>query len=201
MDIISLLQDADKSLYQLINRQLSADWLDGMMKLLRTPYTWIPLYLFLLIWFYRNARKYWLMIIIFSVITFAFTDFFSSKVLKPSFQRARPCYVAELNTRSVVGCGGAYGLPSSHASNHFGLAAFWFIIIAVIRRKKIYWFWLWAFVICYAQVNVGVHYPGDIVIGALFGISIALVTSAIFHFLSHSDLLKKRNSFSLHKAY
>ena len=200
MNIISIFEVADRYLFHLVNRDLSADWLDGIMKLFRNPYIWIPLYFFLLFWFYKNARRYLFLIIFFSIITLVLTDYISSGILKPMLKRPRPCYVAELNTRSVVGCGGLYGTPSSHASNHFGLAAFWFTVIADIRRKKIYWLWLWAFIICYAQVYVGVHYPSDMLFGAILGIGIAVLTSRLFHY-SYSRLFRKKNTLSLRKSY
>lgn len=71
-------------------------------------------------------------------------------------------------------------MPSSHASNHFGLATFWFFVIKETLNRKWYWLWLWAFIIGYSQIYVGVHYPGDIVTGALLGIGIGSFTCYLF---------------------
>jgi undecaprenyl-diphosphatase len=78
--------------------------------------------------------------------------------------------------RNLVGCGSGYSFISSHAANHFGLA----IIIGSIFKSK--WTWvkptlvIWAAVICYAQVYVGVHYPLDVIGGAIIGILIGKFT-------------------------
>jgi membrane-associated phospholipid phosphatase len=182
MNIFSLLENADKNLFRLINRQLSSEWLDGFMKLLRYPITWMPLYVFILYFFYKNYKAQFLFVVIFSVITVALTDYISAGILKPLLERVRPCYEPGLNVRSLVGCGGTYGMPSSHASNHFGLAAFWFMIVLDKFSKKWHWVWLWAFAVCYAQVYVGKHYPADVFFGGILGTSIGLITSGLFEF-------------------
>jgi membrane-associated phospholipid phosphatase len=195
MDISSFLQGADENLLKFINRDLSAPWLDGIMLLLRNQFTWIPLYAVLLFWFYKNNRKHFLLIVLMSLVTFALTDFISSGILKPLIARPRPCY-AGLDIRVLVGCGGSYGMPSSHASNHFGLAMLWFSIVSATFKRKWYWLWLWAFMICYAQVYVGKHYPGDIVLGCILGCAVGLATSGIYQSLLYYSI-KRENRFSL----
>jgi len=71
-------------------------------------------------------------------------------------------------------------MPSTHATNHFGLATFWFMVIKHTLDQKWFWLWVWAFIVCYAQVYVGVHFPGDVFIGALLGTAIGLLTSNVF---------------------
>ena len=71
-------------------------------------------------------------------------------------------------------------MPSSHASNHFGLAAFWFSVVKQTVDRKWYWLWFWAFIIGYSQIYVGVHYPGDILAGALLGIAMGSLSSYLF---------------------
>jgi membrane-associated phospholipid phosphatase len=195
MDILTLLQQADEYLYTWVNGHLSASWLDGFMQLLRHPYTWIPFYAFLLYWFYKNCRGWFWPILLFSIVTFALTDYISASVLKPYLGRIRPCYNTDLDIRSVIGCGGRYSLPSSHASNHFGLASFWFITIASLTGRKWYWLFGWAFVICYAQVYVGVHYPGDVLFGALFGTLTGMTTARLFY-VTVQNWRKKKGIFA-----
>lgn len=172
MGFWEILVAIDKNVFTFINVDASAPWLDGFMKLLRTATVWIPLYAFMVYWVIRFGRPYAWQFILLTIVTFAFNDFVSAKVLKPWIERPRPCYDAELQLvmRSLVGCGGQYGFPSSHAANHFGLAMFWFYSIQLIRGQRWYWLWIWAFMIGYAQVYVGKHYPLDIVGGAVMGI-------------------------------
>ena len=182
MDVLALLKHVDLAVFFTINKTLSASWLNQPMLLLRNQYTWIPLYLFLLIYFYTRCRKYLVPIILLSLVTFAITDFTSASIIKPLVARHRPCNdpSVQFELNNIAGCGGPYSMPSSHASNHFGLAAFWFLVISNIRRKKWYWLWIWAFAIGYAQVYVGVHFPTDIFVGACLGIVTAFLTFRIF---------------------
>lgn len=182
-DLLRYIEKADRWLFTLVNKEFAAEWLDGFMKLLRTPVTWIPVYLFLLYWFYKRTPRYLVLIILFSLIAFAIADFISVEILKSFFERLRPCYVPDLNVRSVVDCGGKFGLPSSHASNHFALSSFWFFVISDLLKRKIYWLWLWAIAVCYAQVYVGVHYPSDVIGGAILGFTIGYFCILLFRFV------------------
>ncbi|MDQ6815380.1 MAG: phosphatase PAP2 family protein [Bacteroidota bacterium] len=182
MSIAGSLKEADKALLYLINKKLSTAALDDLMLLLRNQYTWVPVYLFFLLFFYFNCRKYLLPIVALSLVTFALTDFTSATLIKPLIGRLRPCQDTTLGfaINNIAGCGGIYGMPSSHATNHFGLAAFWFTVIKNTLDQKWFWLWAWAFVICYAQVYVGVHFPGDVLVGALLGTGIGYLTSTLF---------------------
>ncbi len=182
MTIAGSLKEADQALLYLINKKLSTPSLDAIMLLLRNQYTWVPLYLFFLLFFYFNCRKYLLPIVALSLVTFAITDFTSASLIKPFIGRLRPCQDATLpfSINNLAGCGGIFGMPSSHASNHFGLATFWFMVIKDTLNQKWFWLWAWAFIICYAQVYVGVHFPGDVIVGGLLGTAIGYLTSSVF---------------------
>jgi membrane-associated phospholipid phosphatase len=182
MNFWDLLEAIDKDVFTFINVDASAPWLDGFMKLLRNAIVWIPLYAFMVYWIIRSGRKYAWQFILLTVVTFALNDFISAKVLKPWFERLRPCYDADLQgiVRSLVGCGGQYGFPSSHAANHFGLAMFWFYSIQRINGQRWHWLWLWAFMIGYAQIYVGKHFPLDIIGGAIMGIVIGYLLARLF---------------------
>lgn len=182
MNVARWLQEADRSLFYLINTKLSVNGFDEVMLLLRQSFTWIPLYFFFLLFFYANCRRFLSPIIALSLVTFAFTDFTSASILKPLIGRLRPCHDPALRfaINNIAGCGGIFSMPSSHASNHFGLAAFWFCVIKETLNRKWYWLWAWAFIIGYSQIYVGVHYPGDIITGALLGIGIGSFSCYFF---------------------
>jgi membrane-associated phospholipid phosphatase len=193
MNIAGSVKDADKALFYLINKELSFPELDAIMLLLRNQYTWIPLYLFFLLFFYFNCRKYLLPIVALSLVTFAITDFTSASLIKPFIGRLRPCQDPTLSftINNLAGCGGIFGMPSSHAANHFGLATFWFMVIKNTVDQKWFWLFVWAFLICYAQVYVGVHFPGDVIVGALLGTVVGYLTSAVFRKrMAHIDSIK-----------
>lgn len=183
MKIAGWLQQLDEGIFSLINVDGAPLWLDKLMMTLRYPITWVPLYIILLIVFYKKSPRYFFPLLLTTIVTFALTDYISASVLKPFFERLRPCHDEEnigIAVRHVVACGGKYSMPSSHATNHFGLAMCWYSIAALLYKQKWYWVWGWAFVICYAQVYVGVHYPLDILVGALLGILIGFCTFSLF---------------------
>lgn len=136
--------------------------------------------------------------LIISGLTFAITDYTSASILKPLFERLRPCYDTSLSGKINIleDCGGQYSMPSSHASNHFGLAILWYWVIRFLTGKKWNWVWLWAAVICYAQVYTGKHFPFDIVAGALLGIITGTCMAKVFEYW-HTNRKKKFRLFSL----
>lgn len=182
MSFWEVLIGIDKAIFTFIHAEASAPWLDGFMKFLRNAIVWTPLYAFMLYWIIKSDRKDAWQFILLTVIAFALCDLISAKLLKPWVGRLRPCYDPELQSilRNLIGCGGQYGFPSSHASNHFGLATFWFYAIRLINGKRWYWLWLWAFMIGYAQIYVGKHFPLDIIGGATLGITTGYLLARIF---------------------
>jgi len=171
----------DQSLFFTINHGLSNSFFDWIMPALRNRFFWTPLYLFIIIFFIRNYGKQGWIMIIFLGLTFGITDFFSSSIIKPSVQRLRPCNDPEIkaDVKNLIACGSGYSFPSSHASNHFGLAVF-LILMFYPKWKLILPLGLfWAASISFAQVYVGVHYPVDILAGAILGGMIGHIMSTI----------------------
>ena len=182
LSFIDTLIQLDRELFTFINSVASSPSVDWLFKSLRNALTWIPLYAFVLYWVLSRHRKYAWQFILFTLVVFAVTDFVSASVLKPMFARLRPCHdpVLQPVLRDLVGCGGQYGMPSSHASNHFGLASFWYFTITWMSKRRWWWLWLWAILVCYAQVYVGKHFPGDIIVGAVFGTCVGVLLALLY---------------------
>lgn len=180
--MIETLKNIDQQLFFLINRGFTNSFFDFLLPLMRSKYFWAPLYLFLITYLLKtnNTRK-GLWTIGFLLITFALTDFISASIIKESVQRFRPCNDPEIMgfVRNIVGCGNGYSFVSSHAANHFGLAIF-----LGLYFKEFNWvgiaFKIWASVIIFSQVYVGVHYPLDVLCGMILGIGIAHITFYIY---------------------
>lgn len=172
----------DQKLFHAINIGLANPFFDWLMPLLRNRFFWAPLYLFLIVFLTRNYGKRGYMIILFLLITFAVSDFFTSSLIKPIVERLRPCndLGLKLNIHSLISCGTGYSFPSSHAANHFAIAVF--LIVLFMRRSKFIMplSLFWAASICFAQVYVGVHFPFDVIAGGLIGAIIGYVTGTIF---------------------
>src|ERR1700757_5535735 len=99
--------DFDKWLFVKINREGTAPLLDQLMRVLREPATWIPLYIVLAVFLIVSfGKKGWWMIA-YAAITVAVTDTISSHILKPLIGRLRPCNdpAFSANVRLLVDCG------------------------------------------------------------------------------------------------
>lgn len=175
----------DKELFLAINQGLSNVFFDWLMPILRNPYTWAPLYLFIIIFSIVSYKWRGVILILAVIANFAVSDMVSSHLIKKNIQRIRPCndveFKEQVNLR--VRCGSGYSFTSSHATNHFAMAVF--LIIAFRKRwKHVLWVGLlWAASISFAQIYVGVHYPGDILAGAIIGTLIGICIGFIYrHF-------------------
>lgn len=172
--MIETLQHLDSSVFLFFN-SAHCDFFDSFMSLYSGRFIWIPTYAALLIVMLRRyplARVLCLLVGIALSITIA--DQLCASVIRPVFERLRPSNLANpLSefTHIVNGYrGGAYGFPSCHAANSFALAVF----AATMLRQRSFTIFilLWAAVNCYSRVYLGVHYPGDLLVGALIGSAI-----------------------------
>lgn len=156
--------------------------LDAVLPFLREPFVWAPLYLFLGLFVTINYGWKGLFWIIFFLLCFALADQ-GSGWIKGAIGRIRPCrdpIVAHYVRVLVVYCPMSGSFTSNHAANHFALGTFCFITLKSAFRRYAWLFLLWAAVISYAQVYVGVHYPLDVAGGAALGILIGLLSGGFF---------------------
>jgi membrane-associated phospholipid phosphatase len=174
--MIDFLLQLDYFIFQLINQVFTNSFFDWVMPLLRNKYFWVPVYVFFFAFFVVNFKWKGIAIIAFTLLTLVLSDQISASVIKPLVNRTRPCGDQHFKetTRILVQCGSGKSFPSSHATNHF---AFSFFLIMMFHRS-IKWILpfalIWAFSVSYAQVYVGVHFPLDIIGGAILGIIIGV---------------------------
>ncbi|MBI1306124.1 MAG: phosphatase PAP2 family protein [Bacteroidetes bacterium] len=149
---------------------------DFLMPLFRDKYFWIPLYILLLFLIIRKHKWQSVYVIGFAVLTILLADQISAHMIKPAVQRLRPCNDPMLKdlVHLRAACGSGYSFVSSHAANHFALA-FFFISVFARPSNRFYvtlLFIIWAGLISFAQVYVGVHFPIDVLSGAMLGAAI-----------------------------
>lgn len=173
----------DKEIFLSINQGMTNSFFGWLMPILRNPYTWSPLYLFIIIFSIKNYKKEGVVMILFLLLNFGMSDWTSSTLIKKSVQRIRPCNDIELKEDMVVRvrCSSGYSFTSSHATNHFAMAVL-LIILFYRRWKHILWLaLLWAASIGFAQIYVGVHFPGDILAGTVLGTLIGLFSGFLYN--------------------
>ncbi len=186
-DIIIWLESLDRALFHIINGTLANPVTDLLMPFFTADLNLKIFYaacLLLILW-KGDARLRWA--IIFSLIVVTLTDQLASHVVKPWVGRLRPCH--EMTVHLLVGCGGGKSMPSSHAANLFGQAAFFW---SVYKPSAKYLLPL-AVIVALSRVFVGVHYPGDILVGAILGILVGLVVGLIFSRYAHPFLKARFN--------
>lgn len=110
------------------------------------------------------------------------TDQLSSHVLKDLFGRVRPCEALEV-VRAIDGCRHSASFPSSHAVNTFAAAT----LFSLFYRRWVPWvaFGL-AALVSYSRIYLGLHYPSDVLGGAVIGIASALVVVWVYKRLAES---------------
>lgn len=180
--MLETLLSWDHILFDLINQSLTNSFLDTVLPIMRNKYVWVPFYIFLIAYFNINYGLKGLAISLMVVITITISDQTSSSLIKESVERLRPCKqegIAEEARLLIEHCGAGYSFTSSHATNHFALAGFLATLLGVRWRWVSAAVLIWAFVVSYAQVYVGVHFPFDVLSGGILGFIIGKVMATI----------------------
>lgn len=196
--MIEFLKNIDYAVFQWIN-SINSPFFDEFFFYVSGKFIWVPFYLLLLFLIIVDYRRKSLIIIAFIPILVLLTDQISVQCFKDVFHRLRPCHdpVLEGLVHTVRDkCGGSYGFVSSHAANTFGLAVF---LIPFFSEKRKYMIWIllipFAGLISYSRVYLGVHFPGDVLVGGLLGALIGYGLSRFVLWVLQSRLINNRKFF------
>ena len=173
------LIEFDKQLLLAVNGSESL-FLDGLADVLTTARTWIPLYvaLFYMVLKNNDSVKKILLIVACAALCVLLAGTIDDMLVKPGVARWRPTHDPQIGplVDIVDGYrGGNYGFFSAHASNTFSIAVFMSLLVR--SRLLTVSLVIWSLVNCWTRMYLGVHYPGDILVGLLWG---ATVGTAVY---------------------
>ncbi|HRW63714.1 MAG TPA: phosphatase PAP2 family protein [Bacteroidales bacterium] len=189
--MLEFLKNIDTQLFLFLN-SLHSPLSDKLMWWFSGTKFWIPLYLIIVVYMVYKFRWKAVVSLIFIALAVTLADQVSVHAFKNVFMRLRPCHTPEL--QEIVHlvnnkCGGQYGFVSSHAANTFAVA---FFLSRLFKNKGFtYFIFFWASIVSYSRIYLGVHYPLDIIGGAVLGYFIGL---AVFY-------LHQQTVFCLNKKY
>lgn len=192
--MLETLKNIDNSALIALNGSDSVYW-DSVMWLVTKTTTWIPLMLFFLYVILKNNNiRRTLLVIVALALTVALADRLSSGLIKPLVMRWRPTHdVTFLHTIDTVFgyTGGKYGFVSSHAANTFSM----FIFLSLLLRSRLIAvsMFAWACISSYSRIYLGVHFPGDILCGAVLGLFVGLLVYLLYNYIDKRYFESTRN--------
>ena len=188
--MIEKLKDLDADFVLFVNGK-HTPFLDSFFYIVSMTWVWIPLYILLLYLVLKNFRSQSWLILLCIIILITLSDQFASGLVKQWVMRYRPTHNIILGPQlHLVNDykGGMYGFISSHASNVFAITSFLTFILKEVRLKWLWLLWIWAGLVAFPRVYLGVHYLSDILGGSLAGVFFGWLISNLFFLL--------RNKFS-----
>ncbi|MDZ7607437.1 MAG: phosphatase PAP2 family protein [Cyclobacteriaceae bacterium] len=173
--MLETIDQIDRNVFLYFNGKYS-HFSDQLWLAITNSSTWIPLYLILILLILKKFGKESLWILGGLVLVILASDQFTSSFMKPFFERLRPCHDPALGqlVHIAKSCGGQYGFASSHAANTFGVAMFLWLAMKKYYHAMVLLF-VWSSLVAFSRIMVGVHYPGDIIVGSLVGMGLGWI--------------------------
>ncbi|MFO7444777.1 MAG: phosphatase PAP2 family protein [Ignavibacteriaceae bacterium] len=164
----------DTAIFYFFNHTLSAPFADKFFSILTNVNNWYIAYvILLLISFVKGGRRGKIAAIL-VIVLITVTDQLGHKVVKEIFQRIRPCNFLD-DVITPLGCQGTFSFPSNHATNNFAAATFFYFLFPNLKWAL----FITASLVAISRVYLGLHYPSDILGGAIIGSAFGYVFAQI----------------------
>ncbi len=195
--MLEMLISFDKSLFLFLNSYIANPVFDMFFPFITQRENWIIPGIILAVIFLIKEKKKALIVLGLAIITVAMSDLLCVRILKPVIYRLRPCHPSYfINGSHTFLAGGNFlfgykkslSFPSAHAMNMFALA----MLFTLFFPKKAIWFFTVASLISFSRIYIGVHYPSDIVAGAIFGIAIGALVYFLYRYIVKKINIKKK---------
>ena len=160
----SFLYAIDVAVFYFVNHNLQNPFFDWLMPIITDGRRWFPLFGAVYIWLWWKGGKNGREAAVLLIFVIVLSDQLSSGLLKPLVQRLRPC-VALPDVNIITGLNTSFSFPSSHATNSFAAAV---LLTHYFPNWKGVAYTL-AFLSGFSRIYLGVHYPSDVLGGALLG--------------------------------
>tara|TARA_B110000438_G_scaffold90381_2_gene89871 strand:+ start:333 stop:935 length:603 start_codon:yes stop_codon:yes gene_type:complete len=184
--MLKLISDLDKATLLWIHQYVTNPIFDLSMPFITNEENWIFPILFLFLFLGFKSGKRGRITLVLLIIALSITDSVCAQILKPLFERVRPSHLNMEGLNLLVPRGGKWSMPSNHAANMFTLA----VVLSYFYRKTSLTIYSLALVVSFSRVYVGVHFPGDIIIGALLGYTTSWVVLTFWVILKMRELKK-----------
>ncbi len=179
----------DVQILKWCNTVAVSPWADNLMLFLTNQRNTWPFILCALIWLVWKGGKTGRRVALMLPLCILLTDQISAHLLKDLIGRDRPCSQHDLQSwmRLLDGCRDSHGMPSSHATNMFGVATL------LTRYYRKWWpvFFAIAAIISYTRMYLGLHFPSDVLVGAILGSLIVLGFDAIWRAVATKRLTRR----------
>ena len=173
--MIDALYSIDLYIFYFFNHTLSVGFLDKFFTIITNVNNWYIAYFILLGISWKKGGLRGKLAVIGIVLLIIVTDQTGYRLLKEFFARPRPCQAIQ-DVITPTGCTGTYSFPSNHALNNFAAAIFFTKLF-----PKLKWIlFISASLVAISRVYLGLHYPSDIIGGAIIGLAFGYVFSIIF---------------------
>ncbi len=174
----------DRQVLIFLNQTLSNPFFDWFMPVITNQDLWIiPLVLVWLLMMIKGGKRGRIAGVIL-LVSIIITDVFAAQVIKPLIGRLRPSRAIPELINLLVDRGGKFGFVSNHAANMFALAT----VMGYFYDRWRIWLFILASTVAFSRVYVGVHYPGDVICGALYGYAVAWIILTLWVIVKMREL-------------